>query len=83
MYAMGSSAPQTNWTMIGVGMRYALELGLHRKHQGKLTAEAETRKRVFWTLVFVDRHISLQFGRPFAINDEEYVSFDMRTFAFR
>lgn len=90
-YALGTSAPQAIWTMVGLGTRYALELGMHRQHQGEvvrigpvvflllisvqLTLEDELRKRTFWGLIFLDRYMSLYFGRPSAIRDEECVSF--------
>ncbi|KIY71376.1 hypothetical protein CYLTODRAFT_418918 [Cylindrobasidium torrendii FP15055 ss-10] len=71
-YALGTSAPQAIWTMVGLGTRYALELGMHRRHQGeKLTLDDEIRKRTFWSLIFVDRYMSLYFGRPSAIRNED------------
>ncbi|KIY67220.1 hypothetical protein CYLTODRAFT_422708 [Cylindrobasidium torrendii FP15055 ss-10] len=71
-YGMGTSAPQANWTMIGAGVRYALELGMNRRQYGdKLTLEDEIEKRAFWAIVFMDRHTALYFGRPAAIRDED------------
>ncbi|KIY71330.1 hypothetical protein CYLTODRAFT_441292 [Cylindrobasidium torrendii FP15055 ss-10] len=72
-YAMGTSAPQANWSMIGLGVRYALELGMHRRGLGGKdpTIEDEIKKRTFWALIFLDRYMALYFGRPCAIRDED------------
>ncbi len=52
IYSMGTSVPQFSWTVIGVGLRAATEIGLHRqKPKGhKLTVNDELKKRSFWYL---------------------------------
>lgn len=70
-FCVGTSTPHANWTMLGIGVRYAIELGYHRRHHGNPTIESELRKRAFWCLVYLDRGISLYFGRPCSIRDEE------------
>lgn len=72
-YLLGTSAPQACWTVVGLGMRYAVELGYHRRRPGPPNEETEQQKRVFWCLYKLDRHLSLYYGRPFCIRDEEYV----------
>lgn len=42
--------PHASWNILGIGLRYALEKGAHRRrgqHQ-KPSVEDELRKRAFW-----------------------------------
>lgn len=73
IFMLGCSVPQTAWTMAGIGLRVAQEAGAHRmKGHGILDkSEAESWRRVFWCLVYLDRYISFAQGRPCAINDED------------
>lgn len=72
-FMMCSSIPQIAWTIAGIGLRVAQEAGAHRKrnHNGSTNAEAESWRRVFWCLLYIDRYISSALGRPCAINDED------------
>ncbi|KAK7053471.1 Gypsy retrotransposon integrase-like protein 1 [Paramarasmius palmivorus] len=74
LYMCGTSFPQSVWMLVGIGMRSAEELGLHRrKPEGiKLTAEYEQLKRAFWVLVVLDRLVSNFSGRPTAIREDEF-----------
>ncbi|PCH39377.1 hypothetical protein WOLCODRAFT_29517 [Wolfiporia cocos MD-104 SS10] len=74
IFLQGSSAPQACWTIIGVGIRMAQDVGAHRKkvYNDKPTIEEELWKRVFWVLVSMDRSISSALGRPCAIQDEDF-----------
>lgn len=49
-YVQGSSTPQAVWTVVGLGLRFAQEKGIHRRklsnHQW--TVEDELYKRAFW-----------------------------------
>ncbi|KAG7446295.1 uncharacterized protein BT62DRAFT_931742 [Guyanagaster necrorhizus] len=78
IYSLGTSVPQFGWTMVGIGMRFAVEIGLHRrKPEGyQPTVEDELKKRAFWALITLDRLISLFLGRPSIIRDED---FDLET----
>lgn len=66
--------------MIGIGIRLGQDVGAHRRKQynpataAATAVEDEQWKRVFWTLVSLDRGVSSALGRPCAIQDEEYVS---------
>ncbi|KAK0432974.1 fungal-specific transcription factor domain-containing protein [Desarmillaria tabescens] len=73
--SMATSVPQFSWTVIGLGLRAAVEIGLHRqKPKGhKPTVDDELKKRSFWALVTFDRLLSLYLGRPITIQEEEYV----------
>ncbi|PBK72414.1 hypothetical protein ARMSODRAFT_882252 [Armillaria solidipes] len=73
VFMLGCSVPQTSWTMAGIGLRVAQEAGAHRMrgHENLNNAEAESWRRVFWCLVYLDRYISSALGRLCAINDED------------
>ena len=50
MFLQGSSAPQSCWTIIGIGIRLVQDVGAHRRkvYGSSLTAEDELWKRAFW-----------------------------------
>ncbi|KAH7396072.1 fungal-specific transcription factor domain-containing protein [Cadophora sp. MPI-SDFR-AT-0126] len=83
-YRTGSSMKDTSasmWHLVGIAVRIAYELGLHRestytlKRQSEgtpeylmLLKERETRRRCFWSLFAMDRIVGITLGRPFAMN---------------
>ncbi|KAI0364475.1 hypothetical protein BV20DRAFT_1039391 [Pilatotrama ljubarskyi] len=73
-FLQGTSAPQACWTIIGIGIRMAQDVGAHRKkvYSTKPTIEEELWRRAFWALVAMDRHASFALGRPCAIQDEDF-----------
>ncbi|KAI9000492.1 fungal-specific transcription factor domain-containing protein [Trametes punicea] len=73
-FLQGTSAPQACWTIIGIGIRMAQDVGAHRKkvYSAKPTMEEELWRRAFWCLVAMDRHASFALGRPCAIQDEDF-----------
>ncbi|KAG7089094.1 hypothetical protein E1B28_010803 [Marasmius oreades] len=72
-FLLGSSVPHACWTMVGMGIRLAQDIGAHRRtiHE-KMTIEDELKKRAFWTMVLTDYTISAAYGRPCGIQDEEF-----------
>lgn len=53
------------WVLLGVGMRLAQALGIHRKRPGQpKTVERELRIRAFWAIVTYDTQVSMFLGRP-------------------
>ncbi|KAK0232246.1 fungal-specific transcription factor domain-containing protein [Armillaria nabsnona] len=74
IYSLGTSAPRFSWTMVGVGLRAATEIGLHRrKPEGhKMTVDDELKKRSFWALITLDRLLSLHLGRPVMMQEEDF-----------
>ncbi|TFK27934.1 hypothetical protein FA15DRAFT_653244 [Coprinopsis marcescibilis] len=74
IFLQGSSAPQASWTMTGIGIRLAQDVGAHRRKTPKAgpTPEDELWKRAFWALIFIDRISSAALGRPCAIQDEDF-----------
>ncbi|CAA7269319.1 unnamed protein product [Cyclocybe aegerita] len=71
LFLQSSSSPQSIWTMVGVSLRSAQDIGVHRQRSRTPSAEDELWKRVFWVLIFIDRFVSTCVGRPCAIQDEE------------
>ncbi|KAJ6596639.1 fungal-specific transcription factor domain-containing protein [Mycena sp. CBHHK59/15] len=74
LFTLGTSSPQASWLYLGLGIRFIQERGEHRrKREGhKFTAEDELWKRAFWSLLSLDRTVSLFLGRPSAIHVEDY-----------
>ncbi|KAK0482264.1 fungal-specific transcription factor domain-containing protein [Armillaria novae-zelandiae] len=74
IYSLGTSVPRFSWTMVGVGLRAATEIGLHRrKPEGhNMTVDDELKKRSFWALITLDRLLSLHLGRPVMIQEEDF-----------
>ncbi|KAF8198781.1 fungal-specific transcription factor domain-containing protein [Mycena galopus ATCC 62051] len=66
---------QGAWTLVGIGVRMAVEMGVHRRQTGAHTVEAELWRRAFWVLVSYDRILSLGLGRPCAM---QYDDFDIQ-----
>ncbi|KIJ13153.1 hypothetical protein PAXINDRAFT_100848 [Paxillus involutus ATCC 200175] len=74
MFLQGMSAPQACWTIVGIGIRIAQDVGAHRRkaYNSKPSADGELWKRAFWVLVTLDRQMSSLLGRPCAIQDEDF-----------
>ncbi|KAJ7042345.1 fungal-specific transcription factor domain-containing protein [Mycena alexandri] len=75
-FLMDGSAPQACWTLIGVGLRLAQDIGAHRRSARVEvpSVEGELFKRAFWALVYMDRVVSCGMGRPCAM---QYDDFDL------
>ncbi|PLB42450.1 putative C6 transcription factor [Aspergillus candidus] len=71
VYHLRSASSQGVWYMIGLAMRTAIDLGLHRKaneiYLDPITAQM--RRRLFWTVYYLERVVSMSLGRPFSIAD--------------
>ncbi|KZT29634.1 hypothetical protein NEOLEDRAFT_1055289 [Neolentinus lepideus HHB14362 ss-1] len=74
MFLQYSSTPQACWTIVGIGLREAQDVGAHRAkvYNSRLTKEDELWKRAFWVLVTLDRVYSSALGRPCAIQEEDF-----------
>ncbi|KIJ60357.1 hypothetical protein HYDPIDRAFT_117261 [Hydnomerulius pinastri MD-312] len=74
LFLQGTSAPQACWTIVGIGIRLAQDVGAHRRkvYSSKITVDGELWKRAFWVLVTLDRLMSSSLGRPCAIQDEDF-----------
>ncbi|KAK7052653.1 Zn(2)-C6 fungal-type domain-containing protein [Favolaschia claudopus] len=74
MFLDGSSAPQACWTLIGVGLRLAQDIGVHRR-KARIeipTVEGELYRRAFWILCYLDRMVSSGMGRTCAVNYDDF-----------
>ncbi|CAG8529255.1 1307_t:CDS:2 [Cetraspora pellucida] len=69
----GSKNP-SSWLYVGIAIRLAQDMGLHRdSSKWNLDArQTEIRRRVWWSCVMIDRLSSAQLGRPLAINEAEF-----------
>ncbi|KAJ6587705.1 fungal-specific transcription factor domain-containing protein [Mycena sp. CBHHK59/15] len=74
VFLEGSCTPSAHWTLIGMGLRVAQDVGAHRRKQyvEKPSVEAELWKRAFWVLVYLDRAASSSMGRPCAIQYDDF-----------
>ncbi|KIY44293.1 hypothetical protein FISHEDRAFT_51737 [Fistulina hepatica ATCC 64428] len=74
LFLQTTSAPQACWTMIGIGVRLAQDVGAHRRtvFTGGSRLDNELWKRAFWCLVWMDRNFSAALGRPCATQDEDF-----------
>ncbi|KAJ7890502.1 fungal-specific transcription factor domain-containing protein [Mycena olivaceomarginata] len=74
IFLHGTSCPHASWTGVSVGIRMAQDVGAHRRKEAthQWTAEDELWKRAFWVLIYLDRTMSNSFGRPCAIQDEDF-----------
>lgn len=65
------------WAFLGLVIRLAMSIGLHRDPRwfGTMSPlEAEMRKRIWTTLVFMDSHNSLESGQPPLLQADDYDS---------
>ncbi|KAJ5542954.1 C6 transcription factor [Penicillium sp. DV-2018c] len=71
VYHLRTASNHGLWYMIGLAMRTAIDLGLHRKaNESKLDPfTAQLRRRLFWTVYYLERVVSMSLGRPFSIAD--------------
>ncbi|KAJ8088280.1 Gypsy retrotransposon integrase-like protein 1 [Marasmius tenuissimus] len=72
LFLLGCSPVQACWTILGMGIRMAIDFGAHRKRKRKLTVDDELVKRAFWVLIVMDIHISAMCGRTPTIKEEDY-----------
>ena len=70
---MQSSAKLSQcYAYVGVALRSALRMGLHRSYAGTFgPVEAETRKRVFWVVRKMDIYVGAMLGLPQTLSDED------------
>ncbi|KAL4896204.1 fungal-specific transcription factor domain-containing protein [Aspergillus ambiguus] len=77
-YLQGTQKSVQAWTVHGLAVKAALQLGLHSRAASKAfsSLEQEIRKRTWYGCVVLDRTLSMTFGRPSAIPDN-YVKLDL------
>ncbi|KAF9887006.1 hypothetical protein FE257_010622 [Aspergillus nanangensis] len=77
-YLQGTQKSVQAWTVHGLAVKAALQLGLHSRAASNAFSplEQEVRKRTWYGCVVLDRTLSMTFGRPSAIPDN-YVKLDL------
>ncbi|KAF2854085.1 hypothetical protein T440DRAFT_486702 [Plenodomus tracheiphilus IPT5] len=71
-FLQSSAKLNTCYAYIGVALRSALRMGLHRSFNGNFTPiEAETRKRLFWVIRRMDTYVGAMLGLPRFLEDED------------
>lgn len=77
LYLLSSSRANECWYSFGTALQVVTALGLHRKSPVKLSKngsshfELEVRKRIFWSVYTLDKYLSIMFGRPRLLHDED------------
>ncbi|WPG98465.1 Hypothetical protein R9X50_00125600 [Acrodontium crateriforme] len=72
LFLQSSAKLSQCYAYLGVALRSALRMGLHRAHAGKFDPiEAETRKRVFWSIRKLDIYVGAMIGLPLTLSDDE------------
>ncbi|KAJ5835545.1 hypothetical protein N7447_001571 [Penicillium robsamsonii] len=77
LYLLSSSRANECWYSFGTTVQIVTALGLHRKWPAKVSnngcssLELELRKRIFWSVYTLDKYLSIMFGRPRLLHDED------------
>ncbi|KAM0788534.1 hypothetical protein ACM66B_001662 [Microbotryomycetes sp. NB124-2] len=76
---IGTGAMSASWLFTGMAIRMAQDLGLHRDVEkwflpvSKFShEEKQTRKRVWWGCIILDRYTASYIGRPGTIHERDY-----------
>ena len=60
------------YTYLGIAMKSAIRMGLHRRVDARFTPiEQQTRRRVFWVIRKMDIYVSTMLGLPGSIADDD------------
>lgn len=67
------NAPNTGWNLLGLAVRNALSIALHRElpHWNISLMEREIRRRVWWGVYIFDSGASTTFGRTVMLPDQD------------
>lgn len=73
LYNLRSPSNSGIWYMIGLAIRTCIDLGLHREayYSNLAPYEGQLRRRLFWTVYFLERVIAVSLGRPYSIADRD------------
>ncbi|KAF8139125.1 fungal-specific transcription factor domain-containing protein [Mycena galopus ATCC 62051] len=73
-FLKGSTMPHAWWTLVGIGLRLAQDIGVHRQktHNEVPSVETELYKRAFYVLVYLDRISSCILGRTCTVNYDDF-----------
>lgn len=72
LFLQSSAKLSQCYAYIGVALRSALRMGLHRSFAGTFSAyEIEMRKRVFWVIRKLDIYVGAMLGLPQTLSDDD------------
>ena len=72
LFLQSSAKLSTCYSYIGVALRAALRLGMHRSLVDNFNPiEAESRKRVFWAIRMMDTYVGATLGLPHTLHDDD------------
>ncbi|EAW06691.1 Zn(II)2Cys6 transcription factor [Aspergillus clavatus NRRL 1] len=77
LYLLSSSRANECWYTFGTALQLVTALGLHRKWPAKMPKhgnsylEQQLRKRILWSAYTLDKYLSVMFGRPRLLHDED------------
>ncbi|KAH6986480.1 fungal-specific transcription factor domain-containing protein, partial [Ilyonectria sp. MPI-CAGE-AT-0026] len=73
LYKLRSSFSSEVWYLIGLAMRTAVEVGLHREHyyEDLDPKQADLHRRLFWAVYIIERNVCWSLKRPFSISDHD------------
>lgn len=74
LFLQATSNLSTCYSYIGIALRSALRMGLHRnlaKTMNFKPIERETRRRLFWIIRKMDTYVSALLGFPMLLNNED------------
>jgi len=71
-YAQKRNKPNTGWNYLGLAVRMAMSLGLHKEFHGwKINLlQREIRRRLWWGVFIFDSGAAKTFGRPILLPEE-------------
>ncbi|KAJ3781179.1 fungal-specific transcription factor domain-containing protein [Lentinula aff. detonsa] len=73
MYLQASSISESSWIILGVAMRLAQAMGLHRRQPDQpRTIRRELWIRAFWVIIIYDTYASMFLGRPRATTMDDF-----------
>lgn len=71
-FSLAFNKLSTRYSYIGVAVRSALHMGLHRSADSSFNPiDAEVRKRLFWSIRKMDTYVGTILGLPIFLNDED------------
>jgi len=69
IYVLHSPSGPGVWQLTGTAMRMCVEFGLHRNSKEVQSPSVETRQRLFWSCLILERKVAVVLGRPFSLHD--------------
>ncbi|PSN59775.1 hypothetical protein BS50DRAFT_507798 [Corynespora cassiicola Philippines] len=78
IYSSYEPISSSQWQLIGLAMRMAIELGLHTPSRASRLpdSEKEQRKSIFWTIYAMEINLAYNLGRPPSLG-EEHITTDL------